>query len=151
MVFSILKPSPHKKTNQLFTLNLSCQHVVLGVGLTGSATLHSLVRNCKDQQLHITLSWRSSDCYIADIVLTPCAFFFSPFFFFFLFYTRAFSACVSFMSWWMKQRQARRWRSRGTGLRCEQVCGFTAMLEWEQFQVHSCGVWFTLIYIHAYI
>lgn len=27
------------------------------------------------------------------------------------------------------------------GLRCEQVCRFTASLEWEQFQVHSCGVW----------
>lgn len=53
----------------------------------------------------------------------------------------AHSACVSLMSWWMKQRQARRWQSRGAGLRCEQVCGFTAVLEWEQFQVHSCGVW----------
>lgn len=46
----------------------------------------------------------------------------------------------------MKQRQSRRWRSRGAGLRCEQVCRFTAMLEWEQFQVHSCGVWLTVIH-----
>lgn len=28
----------------------------------------------------------------------------------------------------------------GAGLRCEQVCGFTAAQEWEQVQVHSCGV-----------
>lgn len=61
--------------------------------------------------------------------------------FFFFFKLPAHSACVSLMSWWMKQRQARRWQSRGAGLRCEQVCGFTAVLEWEQFQVHSCGVW----------
>lgn len=30
-------------------------------------------------------------------------------------------------------------------------CGFTAVLEWEQFQVHSCGVGPTLICVYIYI
>lgn len=85
-------------------------------------------------QLHTTLT----ECSVPDLTLWRLGKSWHIFFFFKL---PAHSACVSLMSWWMKQRQARRWQSRGAGLRCEQVCGFTAVLEWEQFQVHSCGVW----------
>lgn len=92
----------------------------------------------RHQQLHITFGSRSTASYIPDITLHTLSFFF------FFKAPPLLSAGVSLTSWWMKQRQARRWRSRGAGLRCEQVWGFTAVQEWEQFQVHSCGVWFTI-------
>lgn len=151
--FSIMNSSPSQKKGSAIGLEfimLTCcvRRWFNWLGeITQRWKIAQMSNQSRHRQLRVMFGSQSSD--IPDvthdtwIVLTLS-------FFFFFFFNRLLSASVSLMSWWMKQRQARRWRSRGAGLRCEQVCGFTAMQEWEQFQVHSCGVWLTLIYTYIY-